>query len=232
MSRRCSTARRRATKFARDSKSLVSLAVPGDTLVVQYSGHGSFVPDENGDEPDGTDECLCPADIGRGYITDDELFELFSAAANGVQIVLIADSCHSGTITRFAPITTPPTVAATHAPQRQVRFLPPAAFLDENAWRAWPETKFAAGERSGQARGADVVRMSGRRVQLRWFFLGRPNGVFSYVALEALKSLPETATYKQWHDAIRRKLPSRQYPQSPNLYGSAAMKNKAIFANR
>ena len=61
------------------------------------------------------------------------------------------------------------------------------------------------------------------------FFLDRPNGVFTYVALEALKALPETATYRQWHAAIRKKLPSQQYPQSPNLYGSAAMKNRRIF---
>jgi hypothetical protein len=36
--------------------------------------------------------------------------------------------------------------------------------------------------------------------------------------LNALKRLPLSATYQKWFDAIRRLLPSRQYPQSPNLY--------------
>ena len=90
------------------------------------------MPDEDGDEPDGTDECLCPYDIGtQGPITDDELFDLFSARAAGVRLVMISDSCHSGTVARFAPIVTPPTMRGRGAPRRIVRFLPPAVFLSK-----------------------------------------------------------------------------------------------------
>ncbi|NTW44452.1 MAG: caspase family protein [Anaerolineaceae bacterium] len=68
-------------------KSLVTGAGKGDSIIIQYSGHGSFVPDEDGDEPDGTDECLCPYDIGtKGPITDDELFDLFSNRQEGVKL--------------------------------------------------------------------------------------------------------------------------------------------------
>ncbi len=89
--------------------SIVTGARRGDSIVVQFSGHGSFVPDLDGDEPDGTDECLCPYDLKeKGPITDDDLFELFSAQREGVRIVMISDSCHSGTVARFAPISTPP----------------------------------------------------------------------------------------------------------------------------
>jgi hypothetical protein len=50
------------------------------------------------------------------------------------------------------------------------------------------------------------------------------NGAFTYAALAALKHLPATATYRDWFDRIRKALPSPQYPQSPNLFGSEVMK--------
>ena len=52
-------------------KALLETAKSGDCVVITYSGHGSFVPDKDGDEADGTDECLCPYDTRRkGVITD------------------------------------------------------------------------------------------------------------------------------------------------------------------
>lgn len=111
-------------------RGVLARAKGGDIVILQYSGHGSFVPDVDGDEPDGTDECLCPHDISaNGPITDDELFELYSSRPQGVKLLMISDSCHSGTVARFAPITTPPTMKAKAAPQRKVRFLPPSVFL-------------------------------------------------------------------------------------------------------
>ena len=39
---------------------LIQGAQAGDSLVFTFSGHGSWLPDDNGDEPDGRDEMLCP----------------------------------------------------------------------------------------------------------------------------------------------------------------------------
>lgn len=39
-------------------RAIVGEAKAGDSVVIQYSGHGSFVRDKDGDEPNGTDECL------------------------------------------------------------------------------------------------------------------------------------------------------------------------------
>lgn len=81
---------------------------PNDIVYVHYSGHGSQVQDLNGDEDDGLDETLVPAD-GRTPnvpdILDDELDALFARLrANTALIVL--DSCHSGTATRALEIRT------------------------------------------------------------------------------------------------------------------------------
>ena len=81
-------------------------------MVVHYSGHGSQVPDLEGDEPDGLDETIVPHDSGRADpetgigpanrdITDDEIYErLRKLSAKTDAITLIFDSCHSGTISR------------------------------------------------------------------------------------------------------------------------------------
>jgi hypothetical protein len=90
---------------------LIGRARAGDLVVVQYSGHGSFVPDRDGDEPDGLDECLCPWDVAtQGPIVDDELAAIYKDRPRGVRLLMVSDSCHSGTVARFAPIRTPPTL--------------------------------------------------------------------------------------------------------------------------
>nr|HQU89930.1 caspase family protein [Denitromonas sp.] len=79
---------------------LITSAVKGDSLIITYSGHGTWVPDRSGDEADGRDEALCPHDIGDGKILlDDDLRNLFDQRPAGVRVVLIPDSCHSGSVT-------------------------------------------------------------------------------------------------------------------------------------
>lgn len=82
---------------------LLEGTVAGDALYVHYSGHGSQVPDEDGDEKDGFDEILVPMDFDgknpKSYITDDELrMEFFDQIPKGVDVTAVFDCCHSGTI--------------------------------------------------------------------------------------------------------------------------------------
>ena len=55
---------------------------------------------------------------------------------------------------------------------------------------------------------------------------GRWNGAFS---ANALKTMKEGQSYKDFHEAIREILPSDQYPQSPQLEGSSENKDKLLF---
>ena len=48
-------------------------------------------------------------------------------------------------------------------------------------------------------------------------FGGRPNGAMTRAAIEELKKNP--ATPQDWFNGIRKRLPSQQYPQTPQLFG-------------
>ena len=67
----------------------------GDTFILTYSGHGSQLPDTIVDEPDGADETWCLYD---GQLIDDELGRAWGRFEADVRVVLISDSCHSGSI--------------------------------------------------------------------------------------------------------------------------------------
>ncbi len=78
---------------------LTAGASPGDSLVFHYSGHGSQVPDRNGDETtDQLDEILCPYDLDWDRpLTDDVLAAACAGIPEGALLTVILDCCHSGT---------------------------------------------------------------------------------------------------------------------------------------
>ncbi|HEU4346866.1 MAG TPA: caspase family protein [Actinoplanes sp.] len=197
-------------------------AAAGDLVVITYSGHGTWVRDSNGDERDGRDEALCPYDISaNGPLLDDELYDLMCDRARGVRVVMISDSCHSGTVARFAP--------STRTDADRVKFLPPAVFLDPaEAERAARMPRISA----GRPRHAALLMSGCTDLEYSYdaHFDGRPNGAFTYFALKTLRELPAAATYRQWSAAIRQSLPSQDYPQTPGLDGSSTQRGWAVLA--
>ena len=80
-------------------------AKAGDVVVIQYAGHGTQLPDGNGDEDGGLDEAWVPYDYNEGeFVIDDDLGALFDRyKGRDIQLVVFTDCCHSGTSTRFMP---------------------------------------------------------------------------------------------------------------------------------
>jgi hypothetical protein len=100
---------------------LIAVTEPGDRVYVHYSGHGSRVPDANGDEGDrGWDSTLVPVDAraeGSWEILDDEIaLWMHRLRQKTPDVLLVVDACHSGTISRGA---TP--VKVRQAPSRDDR---------------------------------------------------------------------------------------------------------------
>ncbi|TAH50170.1 MAG: caspase family protein [Betaproteobacteria bacterium] len=203
---------------------LIRDAQPGDTIIFTYSGHGTWVEDKDGDEPDGRDEALCPHDITRaGPLLDDDIRLLFDRRAAGVRLLLISDSCHSGSVTRGDESDLDP-----GGPRP--RYLPPAAWMKPDTLPAAPRAS-AMNLIGGMRRtGGDLLLAGCRDEEYSWDtgFGGRPNGAFTYYALKTLKQ-DKPETYDAWHAAIRRYLPSTRLPQEPQIFGTRTARRMRLF---
>ena len=220
---------------------LIDSAAPGDTVAITFSGHGTYVfntdPDE--DEPDGYDEALCPHDVATTGepLTDDEIHALLARRAPGVRLLLIADSCHSGTVSRAAG------PASATAPRR--RFLPMANWLQpaQRARAASLQATLGANHSAGSVlapapdddQALDDVLMAGCQegpdnYSYDAVLAGRPNGAFTHYALKALHALPPGATYADWHLAITPEyLPVTAFPQTPQLVAIGAARQRPVL---
>ncbi len=231
-----------ATKaaMAQAMSSLIGGGASGDSLVITFSGHGTYQPDADGDEVDGLDEALCPHDIqtGGGALTDDEIRVIFGARKPGVRVLFIADSCHSGTVNRAAP-------SEPEADAPRPRFMPMGNWMPEDRL---PRTRAGGLMTQIAVQPTRVSPFVGVLLKQQGDLLlagcqegpnnysydarigGRYNGAFTYYALKTLKTLPATASYADWHAAIRAYLPSSSYPQAPQMVGNSAARKRKILA--
>ena len=206
---------------------------PGDFYFLTYSGHGGQVPDTNRDEADRKDETWCLFD---GQLIDDELYLEFSRFAAGVRILVLSDSCHSGSVTRDG---TPP----QPGPGQRSKLMPEAVarrtyaenkdFYDKlqaDVARAAgdkapvdPDAALAALTHSGAAAQAAslvgtlkacVVLISGCQDN-QTAMDGAYNGAFTEQLLKVWNLGDFEGSYGSFHARIRAKLPASQ---SPNLF--------------
>ncbi len=206
-------------RICKEMLAITKMAKDGDIVVVFFAGHGSVVPDADGDEADGQDECWCPYDVrANGVITDDELNQIYQKRRQGVRWVVISDSCNSGTVSRVSRLDAE--LLDEMSPRPTARFLAPSLFVKElqkSQLAAQTVSRFSA---SAPGRNGPLLLAACQEDQESTdaYFNGRPNGAFSYVALRTLETLPIDADYATWFDRIREYLPSTKYPQEPNLY--------------
>ena len=215
---------------------LINQAEQGDKLIITFSGHGTYQPDMDGDESDNLDEALCPYDIqtNGSALSDDEIHEIFNQRKNGVQLVFISDSCHSGTVNRAAP--SEPEVDAPRP-----RFMPMGNWLPQDRLpHASSRNLFsglAAAFGLSPFKGA-VVKQQGDLLLSRCQegpnnysydakIKDRYNGAFTYYAL---KTLRPSISYANWHRAICDYLPSASLPQTPQIVGNREAREQKVFA--
>lgn len=107
----------------------------GDMFLFTVSGHGGRVPDFNQDEDhDGDekmDETLCLYDF---QIADDELYMLWTKFQAGVRVLMVPDTCHSGSMIRFGPGAPTTLFGRPMSPNPNVRAMP--LHIEDRVWRA------------------------------------------------------------------------------------------------
>jgi hypothetical protein len=207
-------------------KALVGGAAPGDSLVFTFSGHGSWLPDDGGDEADGRDEMMCAYDVMQDqFLLDDTLCEIFSARPARARLFVIADCCHSGSIVRHAATPHSGAHAATRA-----RFLPPYVFARGNSTFDRALDRAARRPAAGTPRYPALLLSGCRDSEFSYdtSFDGRPNGALTRTAIDIVRA-DNPATPRALYDAIREKLPTKALPQTPQIFGSEAAQTGELF---
>jgi hypothetical protein len=184
----------------------------GDIFFLSYSGHGGQLPDKNNDESDFQDETWCLYD---GELVDDELYAELGRFEEGVRIIVLSDSCHSGTVVKMAfyfGATQRPNPAAP--PEETYRFMP-----DEIAMRTYRKNKQFYDEiltdpalkTSKDTVKASVILISGcqdNQLSLDGTF----NGLFTANLLRAWGDGAFAGSYRKFHRSIKSNMPPTQTP--------------------
>jgi hypothetical protein len=188
----------------------------GDIFLLTYAGHGGQVTDYTGDEEDGIDETWLLYD---GQLLDDELSVLWSQFAAGVRILVLSDSCHSGTVAKSASF------RRSAMAQRNAFFAQEAPVSDETP-RFMPRDKAVATMRKNRdfyqaiqlelpsprpEIQASVRLISGcQDEQCSWEKDG--NGVFTRTLRGVWDDGAFGGDYGQFHLAILAKMKKKQQP--------------------
>jgi hypothetical protein len=152
----------------------------GDIFFLTYSGHGSQVLDTNADETDGLDETWVLYDR---FILDDELYGLWSKFNPGVRILVISDSCHSGTITKDITLSVEKNLLKRKGIEKEEGLI-------------------------CQAHGILISGCQDRQVSLD----GIDNGLFTSKLLEIWNNGLFQGSHRQLRNAIAARLPKLQSP--------------------
>lgn len=94
------------TAYRKDFESgmdwLTQNANANDTAIIYFSGHGSTLPDDSGDEKDSVDEVFVMYDAhatkypGPEHVVRDDEFTVWVSALRTDRIIVVLDACHSG----------------------------------------------------------------------------------------------------------------------------------------
>jgi hypothetical protein len=188
---------------------------PEDLAVFYFAGHGAQAYDLDGDEPDGLDETLAPTDIlplsSEKDIRDDELKAWL--ATIGTDVVVILDSCHSGTATRSSGMRT----------RSLERPLPPEGGNEPEQIRQRPDPQSMA---DGSTTILELAAAAPNRSALEGPFgeskdgVQEQRGAFTYFLVQQLQTASPETTYEDLLQAVVAALEANDFLQGPQLTGS------------
>ena len=193
---------------------LIDRAKPGDISVFVYAGHGSLMHNQGSDEADKMDETLVPADSEDGApdIRDKELARLYRKAADKkVFLTIIADSCHSGGISRGAGMA------------RRTRFAPPDPHVVDDPPDIDPRTgkRFPDPVESGYVLliSSALDNQSAEEIDVH----GQAHGAFSYFFQRSLQGQPSNEPIEEIFSRTVALMRAAGYMQIPGLEGKGRL---------
>lgn len=205
-------------------------ARPGDNVVIFFAGHGSQMWDESGDEDDGLDETIAPADVMPNStdadISDDEFGEWLGMLPTD-NVVVILDNCNSGTGTRDV------------TPFSRGRLL--ARDIDEIerpagvTRRALPGQVDETGFDAGETRVLELAAAQPFQVAVDAYFPATEGseafhgGAFTTFLLQELWKAPSDATYEDVFENAYEALKRNRFQQDPYISQEVSLKDQLLF---
>lgn len=197
---------------------LAKVSKPDNTVIIQFSGHGSYTVDLDGDElernpSDHYDEISCLYDMdwenNKSYITDDDWWRLLGMIDPAVNKIVILDTCHSGTGIRSIPR------GRDHTELRP-RFAPPP--VDFECRRLFDSVHKSAGHNLDNTVLLAACRDD--QTSADAFLNGSWNGAFTYYLCKALRDENHT-TYSRLIESVAQKLHFNRFEQVPQAEGDS-----------
>jgi hypothetical protein len=195
---------------------LVNRVDSGDIVVFYFSGHGSRISDDNGDEADQFDETLVPYDSrdskGKIFdIRDDDIYKfLVELYQKGAYIMLFIDSCHSGSAMR---------IGRSNARARWI----PTDLRKENREREGGVVKYVGDGRNGFLPDLpNYIAITATTDQSKAYEIEKDGeffGAFSLALLNALGNLPKDVSYRELMNSIRNQMQITMPSQKPQFEG-------------
>lgn len=209
---------------------LAENARPGDNVVIFYAGHGSQMWDESGDEDDGLDETLAPADVlptsTENDISDDTFNEWLGTLPTD-NVLVILDNCNSGTGTRDV------------TPFSQGRLLGRDINAIEKpetvSRRALPGQDDETGFDPGATRVLEFAAAQPDQAAVDAYFPGEEGsepfhgGAFTTFLVRQLWRAPADATYEEVFQDAYEALKRNRFQQDPVISEDVPLKGSPLF---
>ena len=209
---------------------LIKSSKAGDEAVFYNSSHGSQVRDRNKDElSDQLDECLVTHDHDwDNPFIDDILYDVFKKLNKKAFLTVIADTCHSGTITRgLVPKNHGVPTDESYCKDKFI--VPPLDILTRSLDRDLNRKTF--GSKDGKQEEQRHILLSGCKEnetskELR---LGNSiRGAMTFNLTKFLRANPDK-NWKEAHKFILKQVKKMQHPQ---LSGMDDLKIRKIFGGK
>jgi hypothetical protein len=133
----------------------------------------------------------------------------------GATILVLPDSCFSGTVTRLM------NPRKDHPTRNR--------FYQQPGIKMQPKIKTGVFAGRGDIRWVVISGCGETEYSADCFIAGEYHGAFSYFACNTLKP---GITYKQWHTEICKYLPGTEFEQAPTIEGPEYLQNQIVFSNQ
>lgn len=205
-------------------------ARPGDNVVIFFAGHGSQMWDESGDEDDGLDETLAPADVvanSTEFDISDDTFNSWLANLPTENVVVILDNCNSGTGTRdVTPFSRGRLLA------RDLDAIERPASVTR---RALPGQEDDTGFDPGETRVLELAAAQPHQVAVDAYFPAEDGseafhgGAFTAFLVRELWKASEDETYQEVFEGAYEALKRNRFQQDPYISEEVALKDQPLF---